>query len=565
MLRLPHMSRFASLLALALVLPGAAGSAVAAPGDSSIAGPGREEALRRYLQGRSLEQAGANEEALAEYYRALALDPSSRSLLVRISEAAARKGEWQRSLEFAERALLVAPNDARANWLKGVALFQMERAPDALGPLEAAFAADSQNAEYAKTLARVADQLDRVDLVRRSYSRAVWLDPDDSESWFQLAATQARMGEFGAADTSLSESLELNPIRPGALFLKGWIQENLGASDEAIKLYRQHLAVHTNDSATRRRLITLLASRKRHLEAYTLAQQVAAASPKDPDALQMQAELAFALGRAREGARILSQLRALDPNEPEFVARSVLVLSRHKRGREGAKLAEAWAAARPTDLRGMMLSARALATAGQLDSAAVRARRAVAAALDSTEPRRLLVQVLREGKHYPEAERHIADLLRRRPGDVALLLELGMVREEMGDVEGAIAAGRDALRLQPELPPVLNFLGYILADHDRDLDDAQSMLERAVQRDPENGAYLDSLGWLYFRKGRNEDARRLLERALVETGGDPVIHEHLGDVYQALNLPALAREQYRLSLASNDANPRVKRKMQGLR
>ncbi|MEO5989985.1 MAG: tetratricopeptide repeat protein [Candidatus Eisenbacteria bacterium] len=560
------MSRPAILIALALALAVtiATGSALAAPADSSAGGPGREEALRRYLQGRSLEQAGDIDEALSEYYRALALDPGSRALLVRISEAAARKGERVRSLEFAERALVLAPADARANWLKGTALFQMERAADALGPLEAACAADSENAEYARTLARVAEVLERRDLVLRSYSRVVWLDPDDSESWFQLAAAQARSGDFGAADSSLAESLDLNPIRPGALFLKGWIRESLGFTDEAIELYQQHLLVHTKDLTTRRRLVELLAQDKQYAKAHALAQQVVVARPQDPDALQMLADLAFALGRASEGERVLSQLRALDADEPEFVARSVQVMSRHGKGRDGARLAEAWAAARPGDVRGMMLAARALATSGQLDSAAARARRAVAAAPDSSEPRRLLVQVLRQGKHFPQAEQQIAELLRRRPADVALLLELGMVREEMGDVEGAIAAGRDALRLQPELPPVLNFLGYMLADHDRDLDDAESMLERAVQRDPENGAYLDSLGWLYYRKGRHADARRLLERALAETGGDPVIHEHLGDVYSALHLPGLAREQYRLSLASDESNPRVKRKMQGL-
>ena len=159
----------------------------------------------------------------------------------------------------------------------------------------------------------------------------------------------------------------------------------------------------------------------------------------------------------------------------------------------------------------------------------------------------------------------MSELLRRRPGDVALLLDLGIVREEMGDIDGAIAAGRDALRLQPQVPQVLNFLGYLLADHSRDLDEAEGLLERALARDPDNGAFLDSMGWLYFRRGRLEDARRLLERSLVQTGGDPVIHEHLGDVYQALHLSALAREQYRLSLAAGDANPRVKTKLQAVR
>ncbi len=563
MLPFRHMSRPVILIAIVLAL--FASRVAAAPGDADPGPPGREEALRRYLQGRYLEQTGATEDALGEYYRALTLDPNSLSLLLRISEAASRKGERQRALEFADRALAIAPGDGRANWLKGAALFQMERVSEALAPLEAAYEAERENAEYAKTLARVAEVLDRVELVERAYARAVWLDPEDSESWFQLAATQARLGKFGAADSSLTESLELNPIRPGAMFLQGWIRESMGFPNEAIELYQRHLAVHTNDMATRGRLIELFARAKRFREAYSLAQTVTAARPQDPDALQMQADLAYELGRVKEGEQLLARMRGLDQNEPGFVARSVLVLAAHDRGREAAQLAMSWSAARPGDLRGLMLTARTLATVGQLDSAAARARLAVATAPDSTEPRRLLVQVLRQARRLREAEAEMAELLRRRPGDVGLLLDLGIVREELGDIEGAIAAGRDALRLQPELPPVLNFLGYLLADHSRDLDEAEGLIERALARDPDNGAFLDSMGWLYFRRGRLEDARRLLERSLLQTGGDPVIHEHLGDVYQALNLSTLAREQYRLSLATGDANPRVKTKLQAVR
>ncbi len=72
------------------------------------------------------------------------------------------------------------------------------------------------------------------------------------------------------------------------------------------------------------------------------------------------------------------------------------------------------------------------------------------------------------------------------------------------------------------------------------------------------------MGWVYFRLRRLEDARQALERALVLTGGDPVIHEHLGDVYRALSRPDQAREQYRLSLADDD-NARVRNKLSDLK
>jgi Flp pilus assembly protein TadD len=150
------------------------------------------------------------------------------------------------------------------------------------------------------------------------------------------------------------------------------------------------------------------------------------------------------------------------------------------------------------------------------------------------------------------------------PRDPSLLLDLGFCREQSGDLAGALQAGRDALAIAPDAPSVLNFLGYMLADHDRDLPEAGQLIRRAVEQDPDNGAYVDSMGWLLFRQGSLERARAELERALVLTGGDPVIHEHLGDVYNELKLFDMARQQYRQSLAGDAGNRRVRNKLEAV-
>jgi tetratricopeptide (TPR) repeat protein len=91
------------------------------------------------------------------------------------------------------------------------------------------------------------------------------------------------------------------------------------------------------------------------------------------------------------------------------------------------------------------------------------------------------------------------------------------------------------------------------------------MIARALTRDPENGAYVDSLGWAYYRQGRLAEARVQLERAARLTHGDAVVLEHLGDVYNGLRLNDLAKEQYRLSLAADPDNIRVQAKLEALR
>jgi Flp pilus assembly protein TadD len=147
-----------------------------------------------------------------------------------------------------------------------------------------------------------------------------------------------------------------------------------------------------------------------------------------------------------------------------------------------------------------------------------------------------------------------------------LSLDLGGCRERAGNVDGAVAAGREALRIAPDWAPALNFLGYVLADHQRELPEARRLIARAVAKDPDNGAYVDSFGWVLFRLGDLPGAREQLERAVRLTEGDPVVREHLGDVYRELKLPDLAREQYRLGLAGSGENAkRVGDKLRALR
>ena len=124
---------------------------------------------------------------------------------------------------------------------------------------------------------------------------------------------------------------------------------------------------------------------------------------------------------------------------------------------------------------------------------------------------------------------------------------------------------REAVARAPDYPGALNFLGYLLADNSRELEEALGLITRALEQDPGNGAYLDSYGWVLYRLGRLEEARKQLEGALALTGGDPVVHEHLGDVYKQLKLIDLARQQYRLSLAANGGDAKVRAKLDSLR
>jgi len=93
------------------------------------------------------------------------------------------------------------------------------------------------------------------------------------------------------------------------------------------------------------------------------------------------------------------------------------------------------------------------------------------------------------------------------------------------------------------------------ADHNLHLDDAEDMVGRALQLDPNNGAYLDSLGWIYYRKGKYEDALRELLRAVENLKrDDPVVMEHIGDTYSKLNRIPQALDFWQRAIALDPEN-----------
>ncbi len=118
---------------------------------------------------------------------------------------------------------------------------------------------------------------------------------------------------------------------------------------------------------------------------------------------------------------------------------------------------------------------------------------------------------------------------------------------------------QQALKLSPDQPQVLNYLGYSWVDQNRNLPQAVAMLEKARALSPFDGYIIDSVGWAYFRLGRYADAAKTLEEAVQLVPSDPTINEHLGDAYWMVGRKLDARFQWNHALAfgANDKQKSV--------
>ena len=118
--------------------------------------------------------------------------------------------------------------------------------------------------------------------------------------------------------------------------------------------------------------------------------------------------------------------------------------------------------------------------------------------------------------------------------------------------DAAEAAFREALGLEPESAPVLNYLGYMNADRGVRVEEALSLIERAVKIDPENSAYLDSMGWALYRLDRLDQAELQLRRAVAKGAANAVVLSHLGDVLGRRGNIKEALDYWRQSLKGED-------------
>jgi len=166
-------------------------------------------------------------------------------------------------------------------------------------------------------------------------------------------------------------------------------------------------------------------------------------------------------------------------------------------------------------------------------------------------------------KKFKEAQGTYQLILDLSPDDAEARFYLANIYEELKDRPRAVIELKKSLEINPDYEEALNYLGYIYVEEGANLAEAERMIKKALARQPENGAFVDSLGWLYFKQGKIQEAVKELERAvfLME---DPVIYDHMGDAYLKSGNLGGARTNWEKSLQLDPNQDKIKEKINKL-
>jgi tetratricopeptide (TPR) repeat protein len=243
--------------------------------------------------------------------------------------------------------------------------------------------------------------------------------------------------------------------------------------------------------------------------------------------------LGFAYLELGEIDRALSAFERARAASPQNTAIDIYVIQAQvtaRRFADAVTLARKVRAGRPGDRRVLRLEAAALRQSGRGEEAAMLLDEALTQHPDDISAYLSLAEFDTESQLYDAALRVLSQAAAKFPSDLNITFQMGAVLERQKRIADAERKFREVLAKDPLHAQALNYLGYMLADRGERLEESIGYIKRALQVDPYNGAYLDSLGWAYFRQDKLDLAEVTLRKAAEQRVRDSAVQDHFGDV-----------------------------------
>jgi Flp pilus assembly protein TadD len=376
--------------------------------------------------------------------------------------------------------------------------------------LEKAVAADPKSPEVRAELAGFFLRRDAADDAERVAKEALQLDDENSEAHRVLGMLYAaRSEDTGRGQAAQAAAAEL--VKQGIAHLERVIENPAGLTDLNLQYTLGRLYTRSGQADKAIQALTRvvnenplsvqgrLALAQAYVAAHDMNRAIEALQEivdDEPRVANMLGQFQEQAGRLKDAAESYTKALAVAPNSRELKVRRIAALLGAKDFQRAADFAAQAQMQHPDDLRFPQLRAHALQQSGD-----------TLRAITVLEP-----------------------VARANPNDATTQLSLADLYTNAGRKADAERTMRQFVAIEPGNADALNYLGYMLADSGRQLDEAIRLVRKALDIEPNNPNYLDSLGWAYFRRGDYDDAEKYIAPAAQQMPRNATVQEHLGDV-----------------------------------
>ncbi|MGD0987536.1 MAG: tetratricopeptide repeat protein [Candidatus Sulfotelmatobacter sp.] len=465
------------------------------------------------LLGRLYRLDNDSQKAEAELKTAVKLDPNSEEAITTLAMLYTDEGDTARALQV----LSAVPDAGRSAKLYAALGATYEQRKDYKGAIDAykhAIELDRDNLDAIRGLAENLLNDGQIDKALEQYRVIADANPEDAQTYLRISEIYRRQGKYDDALDSLKKAQAMVPDALEVPYNIAVVYEAQGRYDDAVKILQDLLkktekpdnGYSQADRNNRGIFIERLGMVYRDEENY----------PAAVEAFRKMIPLGD--DNAKTGYQDVIDTYREAKEWPQATAAAKEALQKMPDDRE---------------LR-MVLDAQ-LADTGDPDKPLADVRSLLKGKSEDRDVYVRLAIMYTRLKRYSDAEEALnkAEQLSTKPEDKEYVYFLrGDTYEHEKRYDAAEAEFKKVLAGNPQSAVTLNYLGYMNADRGVQLEESLNQIKQAVNIDPTNGAYLDSLGWAYFKLGKYDLAEENLNKASLRMGSDPTVQDHLGDLFQ---------------------------------
>ena len=558
--RSPHPSNSASPAGRAV--PGTRGGVIddsvrlTPPADLALdnAAIRKADALANFVEGARLEESGEIDAALMAYQKVLTVHPGEVELASRVASLLARQEDFPRAIDILKDAIKANPKET-SPYLQLAFLYAkyLKKPEQALKYANQAIAIDPENIDGYQRIYEIEVTNGDAKKALVALDRAVKIDSKNPNFWIRLGKLYASILFEPDTDPKPEDLQRVNAVfkraaenaQDDATALKD-VADYYAASQqvpEAIPLYLKVLELQPDDASAREKLATGFVVTNQREKAIDMLQQIIAQTPQKFQPYELLAQLLDDQGRTLLRANQAEDAKAQFAKAAANYEQCLLI--NPTRAQVYLRLGELLIGMLRQPERAERILGEGRARFRQVPEFTY------LYGLAQREAKHAQRAVITFEEALQEAEAHAPQMLTSR-----FYFDYGATADQAGLQDKAAELLRRAISLDPaNAAEACNYLGYMWAERNVHLDEAEEMIKQALELDRDNGAYLDSLGWVKFRKARYDEALSLLLRAAQSMKrDDPVVFEHIGDTYARMNNVPQALEYWQKSIGLDPAN-----------
>jgi tetratricopeptide (TPR) repeat protein len=511
-----------------------------------------------FMEGTTLREEGNIEGAAQAFERALQFDPWSNEIRLSLGDCYFTMRRFERAIAVVEGATV---RDRRVIEFLGRCHRFLGHDTEAGALYRELVRLDTTDAEAWWYLSRLELRQGHLEQAADDLEHLAHLR-DDARVFTELGDLRSRIGQYDRAVEAFRASLRIDSSWSGR---DAWIGlagalEPLGQFPEAVAAYRNVIAMSPPTELTaHRRLVQLFLAADQPDSAAAVIEDILRQRPDDPERIRLGI-LWYSLGQEEKAESLFIALEGqVDPYVSLFY-RGRIAADRNDYTEAKSFFRRAIAQADTIPDAWIHLG-QALLNQDSLDDAIATAHRAIAVTGDTRGFWYFMGVAFSRAEQYDSAVYWLDKLWREDTLNSRVQFSLGAALERSGQFDRAVAMFRGMIAREPNNAIALNYLGYMYADSGIHLEESLELIGRALQEEPDNGAYLDSYGWALFRLGRLDEAESEIRKALENLQSDPTIHDHLGDILAALGRKDEAVTHWRKALELEPDSEEIKQKL----